>query len=167
MHGVPPLRAGHRVCRARQSRAPVPGPPYFSRSMATLLIFHKIVFHPLPRPAAVHRRFTSAVDPLRAYSWLAMYRAGGWDALKAKRIPGRPRKLEAVVLWSVARAAWPHVSEAAVAGLSAGWIAGRAVAEARVSADPGAGEARESADSLRGRQNPAASARRWLRFRSQ
>ena len=28
------------------------------------------------------------------YNWLAMYRAGGWDALEAKKRGGRPRKLQ-------------------------------------------------------------------------
>ena len=27
------------------------------------------------------------------YTWLAMYRAGGWGALKARRLPGRPRRI--------------------------------------------------------------------------
>ena len=29
------------------------------------------------------------------YTWLAMYRAGGWDALKARKAPGRARRLSA------------------------------------------------------------------------
>lgn len=32
------------------------------------------------------------------YNWLAAYRAGGWDALKARRLEGRPKKISAVQL---------------------------------------------------------------------
>ena len=34
------------------------------------------------------------------YNWLAMYRAGGWDALDARKRGGRPRKLNGrMVAW--------------------------------------------------------------------
>lgn len=36
---------------------------------------------------------TMAVHRTTLYNWLAMYRHGGWNALKAKPIPGRPCKL--------------------------------------------------------------------------
>lgn len=32
-------------------------------------------------------------NPRRIYEWLALYRAGGWDALKSKKAPGRAKKL--------------------------------------------------------------------------
>jgi transposase len=37
----------------------------------------------------------NALDLRRStiYSWLAMYRSGGWDALKAKPLAGRPKKI--------------------------------------------------------------------------
>jgi len=36
---------------------------------------------------------TMAVHRTTLYNWLAMYRHGGWDSLKARPISGRPRKL--------------------------------------------------------------------------
>ena len=34
------------------------------------------------------------------YNWLAMYRAGGWDAMDARKRGGRPRLLTgAMILW--------------------------------------------------------------------
>jgi len=35
------------------------------------------------------------LDRTTVYGWLARYRQGGWNALKAKPIPGRPAKLDA------------------------------------------------------------------------
>src|SRR3954466_14884137 len=31
--------------------------------------------------------------PNRVFVWLAMYRAGGWDALRAQKASGRPKRL--------------------------------------------------------------------------
>jgi transposase len=36
--------------------------------------------------------------PRCIYTWLAAYRAGGWDALKARKLSGRPKKLSGVQL---------------------------------------------------------------------
>jgi transposase len=35
------------------------------------------------------------VDVRRVFEWMALYRAGGWDSLRAKRATGRPRKISA------------------------------------------------------------------------
>ena len=43
-------------------------------------------------PEAVAR--TLRVGPRAMYRWLALYRRGGWNALKAKPLAGRPPKLD-------------------------------------------------------------------------
>lgn len=40
----------------------------------------------------------------RIYEWLASYRAGGWDALRAKKLHGRPKKLSGKQLQWIYRA---------------------------------------------------------------
>src|ERR1700758_1445297 len=42
-------------------------------------------------PEAVGKAF--GINRTTIYDWLAQYRRGGWDALKAKPVPGRPPKL--------------------------------------------------------------------------
>jgi transposase len=42
-------------------------------------------------PEAVARAL--GVTPRAMYRWLALYRGGGWNALKAKPLAGRPPKL--------------------------------------------------------------------------
>ena len=44
--------------------------------------------------AAVDVARVIGVRPESVYRWLSWYRHGGWHALRAKRIPGRPRKLD-------------------------------------------------------------------------
>jgi transposase len=41
---------------------------------------------------------TLRVTPRAMYRWLALYRRGGWDALKAKPLAGRPPKLDGSML---------------------------------------------------------------------
>jgi len=43
------------------------------------------------RPSDVARKKGLAVR--RVFEWLARYRAGGWDSLRAKPVPGRPKRL--------------------------------------------------------------------------
>ena len=38
---------------------------------------------------------TLGVSRAAVFSWLAMYRGGGWDGLRARKRGGRPRKLTA------------------------------------------------------------------------
>jgi transposase len=41
---------------------------------------------------------TLRVTPRAMYRWLALYRRGGWNALKAKPLAGRPPKLDGDML---------------------------------------------------------------------
>ena len=41
---------------------------------------------------------TLRVGPRAMYRWLALYRRGGWNALKAKPLAGRPPKLDGGML---------------------------------------------------------------------
>jgi transposase len=41
---------------------------------------------------------TSRITPRAMYRWLALYRRGGWNALKAKPLAGRPPKLNGGML---------------------------------------------------------------------
>ena len=45
---------------------------------------------------------TLRVGPRAMYRWLALYRRGGWNALKAKPLAGRPPKLDGGMLKKMA-----------------------------------------------------------------